>query len=577
MLNVAWKGVLARKLRLVLTSVAVVLGVGMVSGAFFLTDSLRSSFDTLFTEAAQGIDVQVQGTEYKRLVQEQLKNGPASVPIDLAKVGAEPELADRIKDVSGVKAVAGSVFELGAQPLDKHGKPIGGGGAPTFAANWVPEATDIGALRITKGRAPKADEVMLDEVTLKRGKYHVGDKVRVLIQGGRKSDTFRISGAVRFGSSGNLNGASITVFQTARVQQLLDMGDRFTAIEVQARSGVTQETLKRRIKQRLGADYDVITGEEFTQEQTDSIDTSFLSTLQSFILGFAAVAVFVGAFVIFNTFTILVGQRTREFGLLRAIGAGRRQIMGIVAIEAFVTGLVASTLGIVTGFGLANLLRAIINHASGGGFPDGPFTLAPRTVIASYAVGLVVTMVACIVPAWRASRLSPLEALRTNSALAGRGWKAPAVGTVMLLVGGGLVGLGFSAGDDASVSHVLSSIGGGFAIAIIGIALLSRIFIVPVTKVFALVLGHGTAGRLATGNVLRNRARSATTASALMIGLALASLVLVFYASLQATIDHQIDEVLGADITVFNTTTLSSGIGTVEQSTVDEMRRTKGV
>jgi putative ABC transport system permease protein len=576
MLRVAWKGVLARKLRLILTSIAVVLGVGFVAGAFFLTDSMRASFDTLFTEAAQGIDVQVQTTALKQLVEEQQSKGPGAVPIDLAKVGTPPTIITRIKELPGAKRVVGSIFEFGAQPLDKHGDPISTGGAPSFAANWDEAGADVGALRIVKGHAPAPDEVLLDATTMERGKFHVGDKVRVLIQGGRKTDTFKLAGVVKFGKSNSLNGASITVFETHRLQGLLDMGDNFTAVDVQAKDGVTQATLKRQVKLALGAKYDVITGEEFTQEQSDAIDNAFLNVLQNVILGFAAVAVFVGAFTIFNTFTILVGQRTREFGLLRAIGASRRQVLGIVMLEAILTGIVASTLGILAGYGVAALLRALINSFADAGIPTDPFPLHTRTVLVSYAVGVIITLVASTLPAWRASRLSPLEALRTNSAQAGRGWRSPAFGALLCLVGGALVVRGFSV-HHASTTTVLSNIGGGFAVAIIGIALLSRLFIVPVTRVLAIAFGRGTTGRLATRNVLRNRARSATTASALMIGLALASLVLVFHASLQSTVNHQIDEVLNADIFVFNSTALQSGVGVVKQDTVDRIAKVKGV
>jgi putative ABC transport system permease protein len=576
MLLVAWKGVLARKLRLVLTSVAIVLGVGFVSGAFFLTDSMRASFDSLFTEAAQGIDVQVQPKVLKDLAKEQQSKGPGAVPIDLAKVGTPPEIIDRIKELPGTKLVAGTIFQLGAQPLDKHGDPISTGGAPSFAANWDPDAEDVGALNITRGSAPDADEVMLDKTTMERGKFHVGDKLRVLIQGGRKTDTFTISGVVKFGKSNSLNGASITVFQTQRIQDLLDMGDNFTAVDVQAKDGVTQATLKRQVKQALGPKYDVITGEEFTQEQTDSIDSAFLNVLQNVILGFAAVAVFVGAFTIFNTFTILVGQRTREFGLLRAIGAGRGQVLDIVVLEAILTGIVASTLGIFAGYGVAALLRGLINSFAEAGIPNDPFPLHARTVIVSYAVGVVITLIASVVPAWRASRLSPLEALRTNSAAAGRGWKSPVFGALLCLIGAALIVHGFRV-HHASTSTVLSNIGGGFALGIIGIALLSRLFIIPVTRLLGMVLGRSTTGELAKRNVLRNRARSATTSSALMIGLALASLVLVFHASLQETVNHEIDQVLNADIFVFNSTALQSGVGVVEQDTVDKIAKVKGV
>jgi putative ABC transport system permease protein len=577
MFRVAFKGVLARKLRLILTSIAVVLGVGFVSGAFFLTDSMRESFDNLFTQAVEGIDVQVQTKEYKEILERQATSGTAVVSLDLARVGMPEEAVTRVRDLPGVQRASGSIFESGVLILDKDGEPIGSGGAPSFGANWIPEAAEMGALRISEGDAPEQGEVLLDATTIKNGKYEVGDDVTVLFQGGRKTEEFEISGVVKFGDSNNLNGAAITVFETKQIQGLLDMGDRYTALEVQADEGVTQVTLKRTVAQALGAEYDVITGAESATEQSEAIDRGFLNILQNVILGFAAVAVFVGAFTIFNTFTILVGQRTREFGLLRAIGASRRQVLGIVVLEAVLTGIVASTLGILAGYGIAGVLRGMINTVFDGGIPNDAFPLTQRTVLVSYAVGVIVTLVASLLPAWRAARLSPLEALRANPAHAGRGWKSPVAGSILLLIGGALVIWGFNPGDDASTQMVLGLIGGGFAIAIVGIALLSRLFIVPITRLLSTVLARGTTGELATRNVLRNRARSATTASALMIGLALASLVLVFQASLGATVDRQIDDILGADITVYNSTALQTGVGVVEDDAVERMREVDGV
>jgi putative ABC transport system permease protein len=579
MLRVALKGVWSRKLRLLLTSIAVVLGVGFVAGAFFLTDSLRASFDTIFTEAAQGLDVQVATKEYNDLEAKQQTSGVAAVPIDLAKVGVKPETLETIRQVPGVQHAEGSIFEIGAQPLDKKGGPIGnsGGGAPTFAANWARGKYGNGPLHITKGEAPRRDEVMLDANLMKDGKYEIGDKLDVSIQGGRLRQEFRISGVVRYGKNSSLNGASITVFETKQLQELLEMDDRFSTVSVAADPGVSQTTLKHRVQQALDPSFDVITGKEYTKKQTESINDSFLNILQNVILGFAAIAVFVGAFTIFNTFTILVGQRTREFGLLRAIGSSRMQIITIVVLEAVVLGIIASTIGILAGYGIAALLRSIINGATGGGFPGGSFPLHTRTIVWSYSVGVIVTLVACVVPAVRASRLSPLEALRSNPAHAGRGWKAQVAGALLAVIGTALIIWGLNAGEGATVKSVLVRIGGGFAIAIIGISLLSRSFILPVTKALGSVLARGTTGELASRNVLRNRARSATTAAALMIGLALATLVLIFYSSINKTIGKQIDDTIGADITVINKSLMGSGYGFVDQKAIDTINDTEGV
>lgn len=577
MLRVALKGVMARKLRLLLTSIAVVLGVGFVAGAFFLTDSVRSSFKTLFTEAAQGIDVQVTTKAYDDLREKAATAQPGTVPIDLSKVGVPPEVVRTVRETPGVARAEGTVFELGAQPLDKHGKPLGGQGPPSFAVGWVDRADGAaaGVLKLVKGRAPRADEVLLDAGTMRTGKFSIGDEVRVLVQGGRSEHTYRISGVVKFGDQASLLGATITVFKMSTVQELLGMDGRFSSVDALAEEGVSQRALKTRIQTALGDRYSAITGAEFTKQQTETIDSAFLNIVQNVILGFAAIAVFVGAFTIFNTFTILVGQRTREFGLLRALGASRRQILGVVIVEAILLGVLASALGIAAGYGVAAALRALIN-SGGAVIPTTAFPLHPRTVVWSFSVGIGVTLIASFIPAWRAARLSPLEALRGSMPMARAGWRLPAVGLLLALVGSGLVISGLN-NDSGSTSTILSSIGGGFALAIVGLALLSRSFIAPVTRVLALVLARGTSGRLATRNVLRNRARAASTAAALMVGLALASLVLVFFSSLKATVNDQIDQIVGSDISIYNSSAQGGSLAVVGDDVVSEVRNVDGV
>ena len=573
MLLVSIKGILARKLRLLLTSVAIVLGVGFVSGSYFLTDAMRGSFDDIFEQSTAKIDVEVRTEQYIQLRTAQDEG--VLVPIDLSKVGVAPEVIERIRQVDGVKQAEGTIFEYGAQPLGKNGKPISEFGPPSFAVGWSEAAKDLTVLKITDGRAPKRGEIVLDEVAFDKSGYELGDDVKVLIQGGRTTETFTLVGTVKFGSRGNLNGASITMFEPAQLQDLLDMGDRFSAADVLGDGDVSQGELRDRIAKELGDDFRVVTGPELATEQSEAIDQSFLKYLEYVILGFAFVAVFVGAFTIFNTFTILVGQRTREFGLLRILGARRPQIIGIVALEALVVGLVASTIGIVVGYGIAALLRVLLN-AFGFELPNDAFPIKPRTIVTSYVVGVVVTLVASVVPAWRASRLSPLEALRTTTTSHDRGWKVPAAGAVLFIVGAVLVVRGLNPADGTSTETVLTSLGAGFLVLIIGLAMLSRMFIAPVTRALGTVFARGRTGRLALGNVLRNRGRAATTSSALMIGLALASLVLVFYASLQATVDDQIERSYGADVSAYNNT-FGGSSPTISDATVEKMRKVDGV
>ncbi len=573
MLRVSIKGILARKLRLLLTSVAIVLGVGFVSGSYFLTDAMRGSFDDLFDQATAKIDVEVRTSQYVKLRTAQDEG--VLVPIDLAEVGMSPETLSRIRDVDGVRQAEGLIFELGAQPLGKDGKPITEFGPPSFAAGWSEPAKDLSVLRIDKGRPPGDGELALDATAYERSGHELGDDVKVLIQGGRTTETFELVGVVKFGDSNNLNGASITMFEPTQLQGLLDMDDRYSVVDVVGDPGIEQDELSDRIADELGDEFHVVTAPELSAESSEAIDNSFLKYLEYIILGFAFVAVFVGAFTIFNTFTILVGQRTREFGLLRILGARRPQIIGIVALEALVVGVVASTIGIVVGYGIAGLLRVLLN-AFGFEIPNEPFPIEARTIIVSYIVGVLVTLVASVVPAWRASRLSPLEAIRTTSTSHDRGWKVPAAGAVLFVIGAVLVVRGLAPADGASTEAVLTSLGAGFLVTIVGLAMLSRLFIAPVTRVLAVVFARGRTGALAKGNVLRNRGRAATTASALMIGLALASLVLVFYASLQATVDDQIERSFGADVSAYNNT-FGGSSPTISDENVDKMREVDGV
>jgi putative ABC transport system permease protein len=572
MVRIAVKGVLARKLRTLLTSIAIILGVGFVAGAFILTDTMRGSFSTLFDEATKSTDVQV----ITKVAEKQLKalqSNPSAV-VDHAKVGIDASVVPRIAKVDGVRHVEGSVFEIGFQPLDKHGKLLGGHGAPTFGAGWPGAKQSSGPLHITRGRAPRSGEALLDDFTADKGHYKVGDTLGILLVGG-KTETRRISGIVKFGESASLNGASIVAVPMAEAQQVLGFGNRYTAIDAQGQAGVDPATLKRRVQKELGKQYVVKTGAEVSAEEQESINKGFLNILQDVILAFAAVSVFVGAFTIFNTFTITVGQRTREFGLLRAVGASRSQVLGIVLLEALVTGVVASTVGIAVGYGVAALLRALLTTF--GAEINGSFELRARTIFVSYLVGIVVTVVASIVPALRASRLSPLEAMRASSTRRSeRAW-IPLLGGALLVVGAGLIAFGLLQGSGAKASHVLLLLAIGSGIVLLGLALVSRLLIAPMVAVIGPLLTFGISGSLARRNINRSRARAAATSAALMIGLALSCLAITFYSSLGATIDHQIDQTIGADVSVYNQQQEQTGQGVVSDRTLAKIRATKGV
>lgn len=576
MLHVALAGIRARKLRLVLTSVAVVLGVAFVSGAFLLTDSMRASFSDLFEEATAGLAVEVRTNAYREISALQ-QSGGMQVGVDYQKVGVSQETLEKIRKVDGVKRAVGSFFDMGAQPLKRDGTPIGSQGSPAFLANWEDEAKDARIFTILEGSAPSSGEVMIDTASAKAGKFSVGDKVTILLNGGQKRETYRLSGIVKFGSSSSSFFGAITVLPTKTVQQVLGSEGHFSAVDITSDGSVSNDILKRRVIAALDNDrYHVATGEELGQELNEGVDTGFLSLMQNFILVFAAIAVFVGAFVIFNTFTILVGQRQREFGMLRAIGAGRWQILGIVTLEAVTVGIIASTIGLFAGYVVAEALRSMIS-AVGVELPKGAFPIELRTVIWCYVVGTLVTLAACLIPAWRSSRLTPLDALRSATIVGKGGWKIPAAGTVLVLVGIILVILGFTASSDASTKSILLRIGIGLATIVLGVTLQFRLIIAPIVRLLASVFARGVSGSLARGNVLRNRARSSTTAAALMIGLSIATLALVFQASVSATIDQQITKSIGSDIVAYNRLAQQGQSAFVSDRQFDTLRNVDGV
>lgn len=578
MLKVAIAGVMARKLRLLLTSVAVVLGVGFVASAFFLTDSMTGAFEDIFAETSQRVDVEVQTVAYRDWIKATSQGQGAYAANDLTKTGMSDADIEKIRAVPGVASAYGNVFEFGAQLLDAKGKPIGNtSGAPAFAAGYNERAEALTGVSFVRGRAPVGGEqIAIDTSTARKADLTVGDKVSVIAQGGRTVRSFTIAGIATLPGIESFGGATVSVFDEPTIQDLLAAPGRFSIVDVKAEPGVTPEQLSDRVGDALGSTFLTQTASEYADQSTQDNEDGFISFFRTFILVFAGISVFVGAFTIFNTFSILVGQRTREFGMLRAIGASRRSVMGIVTIEAVVLGLVSSVIGIAAGFGIANLLRWIFNDVLEFGLPTSSMQLTGQILFWSFSVGVLVTLVASLVPAWRAARLAPLEALRLSAQTRRGGWKSTAVGGVLLVIGVLLVALGLNPSDDASTTQIMSSVGGGAALVIVAVSMLARYAVGPVTVVLAPVFARGTTGRIAAGNVLRNRTRSAATAIALMIGLALATLVLVIYSSTNRTIDHEIDTSVGSDALITNPI-FSSGPPTVADEFVEAARTTDGV
>ena len=384
------RGLLARKVRLVLTALAILLGVSFISATYVLTDTVKQSFDAVFSQTLSGVDLQVQG---------------ASALDGGSSAGRIPEdVLGQVRAVPGVARAEGVVRTTLAQFVDRRGDAIGGNGPPTIGISWV----DGGPFRVTAGHAPRGPaQVAMDAGTARKHGYAVGDRVRILLSGAAKE--FRIVGLFRVGTTTDFGAVTWAAFDLATAQREFDAGPSLDAVYVQRDPGVPDAVLQTRIQAALGPGYDVLTADEATVQVGKPV-RQFLGFFTYALLGFAAIGVVVGAFIIFNTFTILVAQRTRELGLLRAMGATGGQVVRSVVLEAFVVGAIASAIGLAAGIALGVGLLDLLGQL-GLDLPDTTTVLLPRTVVVSLTVGIVITVLAAVLPALRAARVPPVAAI----------------------------------------------------------------------------------------------------------------------------------------------------------------------
>ncbi len=526
----AFRNLLASKLRLFLTSLSIVLGVGFVVGSFVLGDTINSAFDDVFTTANKGVSVMVRGIETVSAVDRQPV--PASV---VAKVRA----------VDGVRAAGGSVEGI-AQIIGADGKPAGVQGPPALGFGWLDDR-DLNPLRILAGTAPRGpDDVVIDKKTAADEKFAIGDRVRIITSSG--SAEYRLIGTVAFGDNdASLAGATLAAFATATAQRVFDSADRFAGIGVTGMPGVSNTTLAARVQATLPSGYEAITGEASAQESSDQFK-QFVDLFRNFLLAFAAIALFVGSFIIFNAFKITVAQRTRQLGLIRAVGASPSQVVRSVLLEAAFIGVAASLIGILFGIGFAALLRAGFN-ASGASLPPTTLQIEPRSVIAGLVVGITVTFVAALMPAWRASRVPPMAAMR-DVRVVGSPRARFVVSIGLTTVGITLVLLGALA-PLSGLSQRFGLIGLGALLLFLGAAMLTQYVARPLAQLIGVPMARtGLAGRLGQENAMRNPRRTAQTAAALTIGVALVTGVTIFGASLTATWVDAIDDRLKTDLVI---------------------------
>jgi len=533
MMRAALKGLLANKLRLVLTGVAIVIGVGFVAASFVFTDTINAQFDVLLTDINAGVDVVVRPTE-PEFGTEQL-----SMP--------EETLA-LVAGVDGV-AIADPAVDGFAQVVGSDGEAIGGQGPPTIGVSWTGVAA-FNPTTLVEGRGPQGEgEAVIDITTAETGNISVGDTITVLLI--KAPQDFEVVGTISFGEDNALLGATLTGFDLAEAQRAFDLEGRLTTITVQSEPGVEPDELQQRIAAALPEGIDAITGEADTDEQLDEISQG-LGFLTIALLAFAAVAVFVGAFIISNTFRIIVAQRTRELALFRAIGATGRQITLMVVVEALVIAVLASIVGVVFGVLLARGLYALLG-ALGIDIPSGSLSLLPRTVVVGMVVGVTVTLVSALLPARKAARVPPVAAMREEAARPKRrslhtraivGIAVGAVGLLLLLVG-----------LFVDVANALLMVGIGALIIFVGVSILAPLAARPMAKVLGWPLPRmfGVTGQLAQENTRRQPRRTAATASALMIGVALVVFVAVFAESIKETIEQSILNDFPADLSAQST------------------------
>jgi putative ABC transport system permease protein len=534
MLKSSLKSVFAHKLRLALSFLAVVLSVAFISGSMIYTDTLQKSFNTLFASIAPDVTV-AKATD----IEDPWQSGDVDVVPD--------DVVAALQDVDGVALVEPQVSVNGVQIVGADGEVIGMTGPPRLGVDYS-DTDGISALSIVEGRTPKGvDEVAIDQRTVDQGDLTLGQRVEIIRPSGEPVRPTLV-GIMRYGDNGNLAGATLAAWDRESAQELLLPRGGWSALAIQAEAGVDDATLKQRVAEAIPAGYDVRTSQEQADEAASDVEEG-LSFLNIFLVIFAGISVFVGSFIILNTFSMLVAQRTRELALLRAIGASRGQVTRSVLVEAFVVGLVGATVGFLVGVGLAALLRALFAQI-GLELGSTPFVFAPSTFVWAYAIGILVTVAAAFFPAWRASRVPPVAAMRDDIVMAPRGLHLRGV------LGVGMTGAGVGAlalsvlTDDGSTAGLW--LGLGAVLTLVGVIVLSPVVSKPV--VGALSAGFprlfGTVGRLGRTNAQRNPRRTAATASALMIGLALVSAMGTFAASANASISKLVDETLVADLTV---------------------------
>jgi putative ABC transport system permease protein len=534
------QGLWGRKLRTALTALAVVLGVAMVSGTYVLTDTITKAFDGLYEDSYKGTSAVISGKEV-------VKNATSG------KATVSESLVEEVRGLPGVAGAAGAVYDVSGTTdltklIGKDGEKLGTGEAPNFGWGLDPNEKRFNPLTLTAGAwADGPDQVVIDAGTAKNENYKVGDKIRASAEGPTRE--FNIVGIARYGSVDSIGGATFAVFDVPTAQNMLNKQGEVDSIFIAAKSGTSDTAVADQVRPLLDDSAVVRTGAE--QGAADSNETGdSLAIIKYFLLAFAAISLIVGSFVIFNTLSMTVSQRVRELATLRTLGASRKQVRRSVLLEGFITGLVAAIIGLFCGFLLAKGLNAFFK-AVGVDLPTKGTVLQTRTVVVSLLIGVGITMLATISPARKATNVPPIAAVREGATLApSRIASSPITASIVLGVAVLALGVGLFGGLE--IGPTLGLIGLGCILMFVGVGLIASRLVKPL----AAALGApgerfgGVSGQLARENATRNPTRTARTAGALMIGLALVTLVATLGASLKGTNRGALEDQVRSDYVV---------------------------
>jgi len=538
MLKLATKSVLAHKRRLIGTGLSVIIGIAFLAGTFVFTDTIKRTFDNLFSDVFKNTDIYVRSNQ--------------SIESDFGQT-QRPRIPDtlvaEVQKVPGVAEASGTVQGF-ARIIGKDGKPLGmDQGPPTFGGEFTPGA--LSPWTLVDGREPTGDsEVVLDRSSFNDGKFALGDPVTIVSQGGSRQ--FTVVGNVRFGDTDSPGGATYALFDLPTAEAFIAQPGQIDAVLGKGDGSVSQTELAQRVQAALNQpNLQTLTGAEITKENQSDIEEA-LSFFNILLLVFAGIALFVSIFIIYNTFSIIVAQRQRETALLRAVGASRRQVLGSMIAEAVVIGVIASIVGFVAGIGVSALLKSLLS-AFGIDIPAGGVVILPRTLIVSLIVGVLITIISAVMPALQASRTPPVAAMRDVALDTSATSKARFVWGVVLVA----LGVVFTV---IGLTGTIAALGLGIALIFIGVFVLGPLIARPFARVIGAPLPkiRGISGRLAQENAMRNPKRTARTAAALMMGVALVAGISVLAASIKASVRDIFEKQFTGDFVV-NTNTQGFG------------------